>query len=298
LADTNDGYPYFAPEIEVTLDADGGQAGLTGKSGRPGMLYGQDSSGRTELLPSAVRSGFTFAGWYDGKAEGSGKITDQTVINNSEDHTIYARWNPFVYINRDTATGITASGLEQNIRIPESELSGASEIRIFIKVQELGAAGGVLNKEAGKKLADQGHLLLGLYDISIFKRITSADGTYRDLAVPAEDILGDLTVRIPIAADQADKQNLAVAYLDDEGRINYPDTTRLTLDGVEYLQFVTNHFSHYAVIEQDAIPLVDLNPDEMTKTGEQSPAIWPVFIIAGLGALLLLKSKIKSTSKG
>jgi uncharacterized repeat protein (TIGR02543 family) len=43
-------------------------------------------------LPTSIRSGYTFSGWYTQITDGT-KIDDQTLMTTGRDHTLYARWN-------------------------------------------------------------------------------------------------------------------------------------------------------------------------------------------------------------
>ena len=74
-------------EVTVTLDYQGGNQGnnpssITAKVGSP---YGD--------LPEPTKEGFLFTGWYseDGNNKGT-KIEETTIVTNSTNHIIYAKW--------------------------------------------------------------------------------------------------------------------------------------------------------------------------------------------------------------
>ena len=43
-------------------------------------------------LPTPTRSGYTFAGWYTEPDGGGTRVTNDTVLTNTSDHTLYAKW--------------------------------------------------------------------------------------------------------------------------------------------------------------------------------------------------------------
>ena len=51
-------------------------------------------------LPTPTRSGYTFAGWYTEPDGGGTRVTNDTVLTNTSDHTLYAKWK----INNITVT--------------------------------------------------------------------------------------------------------------------------------------------------------------------------------------------------
>ena len=74
--------------ITVTYDANGGTVNPGSKSG-----YLSDSYG---TLPTPTRTGYTFIGWYSGKAGGV-EVTAKTTITTPSNHTIYAIWKINTY---------------------------------------------------------------------------------------------------------------------------------------------------------------------------------------------------------
>ena len=43
-------------------------------------------------MPTPIRTGYTFEGWYTGENGTGTKITSDTVLTNTSDHTLYAKW--------------------------------------------------------------------------------------------------------------------------------------------------------------------------------------------------------------
>jgi len=71
------------PQVTVSFDANGGSVSPDSTSRYTGNTYG--------TLPTPVRSGYTFEGWYT-SAKGGTKITANTTVSASTDHTLYAHW--------------------------------------------------------------------------------------------------------------------------------------------------------------------------------------------------------------
>lgn len=69
--------------IPVTLDANGGSCPVKKIAVTSTEPYGE--------LPAATRSGYAFVGWYTAK-DGGICITAETIVSNTEPHTLYAAW--------------------------------------------------------------------------------------------------------------------------------------------------------------------------------------------------------------
>lgn len=83
---TNDIYLYAwweESDVTVTLDPNGGGVTSKTKYVNYGKTYGS--------FPTAVRTGYTFLGWYTAKTGGT-KITASTTVTKTSDHTLYAHW--------------------------------------------------------------------------------------------------------------------------------------------------------------------------------------------------------------
>ena len=84
----------FAPNTyEVTFFAEGGTVDETTRTvtyDKPYSYAGEDS---VKELPTPSWSGHDFIGWYDGTGDDAVKVTDDTIVNKTADHNLYARWN-------------------------------------------------------------------------------------------------------------------------------------------------------------------------------------------------------------
>lgn len=73
----------YNKKVTVTYDANGGTVSTQSKVYNLSDSYGS--------LPTPIRTGYTFDGWYTA-AKGGARITSDSVIVNAEDHTLFAQW--------------------------------------------------------------------------------------------------------------------------------------------------------------------------------------------------------------
>jgi len=78
---------WTAKEFDVNFDTDGGSSVL------PIEVTYDDLYG---VLPTTVKTGYTFDGWYTALTEGD-KISSNSTVKQASDHTLYARWLPTPY---------------------------------------------------------------------------------------------------------------------------------------------------------------------------------------------------------
>ena len=69
--------------VTVSLDPNSGTCSKESLKVSPGSTYGK--------LPDAKRKGFQFVGWFFSKEDGI-RVTEDTIVTVSEDHTLYAHW--------------------------------------------------------------------------------------------------------------------------------------------------------------------------------------------------------------
>ena len=70
--------------LTVSFNPNGGNVSPTSKTVAVGSKYGD--------LPTPERYNYTFAGWYT-QSNGGTKVTSDTVVTSSTNHTLYAHWN-------------------------------------------------------------------------------------------------------------------------------------------------------------------------------------------------------------
>ena len=56
-------------------------------------------------MPTPTRSGYTFAGWYTEPDGGGTKVDESTVLTNTSNHTLYAKWDKMVKVSFDVSGG-------------------------------------------------------------------------------------------------------------------------------------------------------------------------------------------------
>ena len=78
---------WKANQYTVTFDSNGGMVSTTSKTVTYGETYASP-----RVLPEPTYPGHTFDGWYTTKTGGT-RVTEDTVVTVTEDHTLYARWH-------------------------------------------------------------------------------------------------------------------------------------------------------------------------------------------------------------
>ena len=79
---------YHHNTYTVTFDAAGGECTTDAMTVMYHHMYGHDGA-----LPSAVRVGYRFDGWYLGNT----RITEESYVNIASDHTLTARWIAYTF---------------------------------------------------------------------------------------------------------------------------------------------------------------------------------------------------------
>lgn len=100
-------------EFTVTFDACGGSASQTSKK----VIYNE----KYGVLPTAARTGYSFNGWYT-SASGGTKITENSTVTETANHTLYAQWS----LNSYAATWSVPTGVSISVSRTSSPLAGAS----------------------------------------------------------------------------------------------------------------------------------------------------------------------------
>lgn len=87
-------YVYYTPnKYTVTFDADGGTCNTADKTVVFNTIYGYDGDSY-DALPTPVKVGYTFEGWYIGEK----KITETSKVETVGDHTLKAKWKAQQFI--------------------------------------------------------------------------------------------------------------------------------------------------------------------------------------------------------
>lgn len=77
-------YARWSGTITVTFNANGGSVSPASKTVTPNGQYG--------ALPTPVRSGYTFTGWYT-SSSGGARVTNTSTVSQTANHTLYAQWS-------------------------------------------------------------------------------------------------------------------------------------------------------------------------------------------------------------
>ena len=112
---------WTAEKYTVTASAQGGTIdkhnGWAPVAGNPGAATTSVTFEDTYVsLPTAVRTGYTFAGWWTDKINGT-EITAQTTVEITGPHSIYAHWTPITYT---IAYDLAGGSLDESVVNPTS----------------------------------------------------------------------------------------------------------------------------------------------------------------------------------
>ena len=127
-------------------------------------------------------------------------------------------------------------------------------------------------------------LLIG-YGLSIVKMMTFEDQSQVEEKLENEEIISDLTLRLLIPINLRQKQNLKVIFIDDDGNAKVIQSTRIRIRDDHYLEFKTNHFSTYAIVEVE-------DENQLPDTSQSTQQPW-FFLLTGLLLLLITNKKKK-----
>jgi hypothetical protein len=125
-----------------------------------------------------------------------------------------------------------------------SAISGdESEGTVTITVKEIDKT--TLSEEVQKIIGDA-------YVLDL--QVTNSAGTVSDLAG------GTATVRVTVPELMIGR-NMKVVYIADDGTVTNVMGTKITIEGVEYYEFTTGHFSYYALVEDNDLHFTDVAED-------------------------------------
>lgn len=194
------------------------------------------------------------------------------------------------YTSEDEGSGIKVGGLEGNITISEKNEDDVEAVTLSIKAMNATKDKDYdeIFKASEDTLKEKGYILLNAFDLSIVKAIKNTDGTVSEVKVSNDDISGLITVLLPIPEDFDWEGEIGIAYIDDQGNVEKIPSNKVTINGKDYLEFKTDHFSIYAIVK-----IEDTETQILPKTGESNPTGYYVvgMLILGMGIYLLKKKK-------
>lgn len=95
--------------------------------------------------------------------------------------------------------------------------------------------------------------IVALYNLGLMKIVTKEEGETSSGKIANEDIKGMLTLQMPVPEEYLSDESLTVVYVNEEGIIEELLTEIITIDGVKYLQFQTDHFSLYGILAEGTL---------------------------------------------
>ncbi len=133
---------------------------------------------------------------------------------------------------------------------PSPNVDGSGRVIIQLIAEPVSDSGSRSNIAiAEQSLSSAGQQIAASYDVRLFETIYNASNAVTHQGnVHNSRITGDITVRLPLPAGYTDAAGLTVVYIDDLGVVTPLSTTAVTIDGVQYLEFTTRHFSVYAIV--------------------------------------------------
>lgn len=247
--------------------------------------------------------------------DNQGKITDTKKLyddlTNSERSTInevrktklnklIERLNAALVIkSKDEITGIEAQKISTSVLLPELNDENVSKVFVKLDVQKVSESEKPASVEkAFKVLSDDKKELVATYELSLIKTIYDLDNQVLSSGkISNSQIVDYISIQIPIPEGYEGREDLTVIYIDDEGNITPLETTIVTVDGVKYLEFKTNHFSQYAVtasVQEESNEIIDT---EQIDTGDRNDLVvyFMIMSITGIISFSIISRKNKKT---
>ena len=161
VSDENDHTLYAkwkAKEYTLTLDPLGGTVSSTSLTVTFGQEYGE--------LPTPIKTGYEFDGWYTAVTGGS-EITPDSIVSVTSNHTLFARWSPNSYeVTFDPNGGSTPSFETKDVlfhtaygELPETSREGYDFVGWFTSQE-----GGVMISSSTTVTTAEGHTLYARWD--------------------------------------------------------------------------------------------------------------------------------------
>jgi len=165
---------------------------------------------------------------------------------------------------KEASMDMSVSNLK-SLNLPEVLDDDVKSVKIELKAE-------VMSKEETEKIVknvESGMSVVALYDMSLIKVVERTDDSSSSDTISNEDIKGVLTLRMAVPDDYKENQNLKVIFVNENGEIKVLNAEDITVDGVRYLYFQTDHFSMYGIMSVNIVEIPDEEtPDEETPDEE------------------------------
>ena len=183
-----------------------------------------------------------------------------------------------VIIPKDSSTGITAGNIGTSVQVPELNDPNISKVVVKLVVDPVSGPTLPANVSTATLALDNfDKSIVAAYDVSLLKTVYDTSGTQLSSGkVSNSEIDGPVMIRIPVPSEYIGQTGLQVVYINNAGAITPMPTTLITVDGIEYLQFTTTHFSLYSITVPNKASTIP-NP----KTGEANDnLLWYIWSLA------------------
>ncbi|QSX08036.1 hypothetical protein J0B03_09525 [Alkalibacter rhizosphaerae] len=187
-----------------------------------------------------------------------------------------------VFEGTNWSAGVEVLDLETKVNVDERNQPGVEKVRIFMGVLRIGDSAAHFD-QVEEWVGQKGYSLLALFDLELMKEITYLDGRIESVPVPKEDLLDPVTIRLLLDEKLAAVSDPAIAFIDESGEVLLLEGMILEVDGKTYLEFETDHFSDYAVLEA-----IDM---ENPKTGVLGWMNWLNMTLLAFGAYLFQRNR-------
>lgn len=224
-----------------------------------------------------------------------------TERSNKLNNLIYRLNALLVIIPKDPDTKVAADNLGTSVNLSELSDPNVGKVTVNLTANPIPLNGTSSEQHrniaiASSAMSSSDKTILAAFDVSLFKTVYDLTGAkISNGKISNTAITAPITIRIPVPAGYTDRNDLQVVYIDDAGNVTPFATTVVTVDGTQYLQFTTTHFSVYAVTaleQKSSAP----NPD----TGDNCsrfPVDMSLFELAVLsisaGSILFSKRKLR-----
>lgn len=186
-----------------------------------------------------------------------------------------------VLIPKDPNTGITAGNIGTSVRVPELNDPNVSKVVVQLVVDPVSNTALSTNASTTTfALGNSDKSIVAAYDVSLLKTVFDTSGTQLSSGkVSNLEIDGPVTIRIPVPSEYIGQAGLQVVYISDAGAVTPMPTTLITVDGIEYLQFTTTHFSIYAITVSNTTSAIP-NPKTWDEYGKLLTDMMPLLGLA------------------